>query len=112
MEAVNWLPPEPLTLEGTSDHVQTFEYIELCAPMVGVRPDPYETIVLLYVGLPDKGVYTALDPEIPSWVTIDGSPERAPIPWTKACLEGAMTFLESRYPDATFAAFREASLSR
>lgn len=105
MDTVDWLPPRPLRV-STALGYKNHDHIAECAPMLGVNPDPRETVVLLYVGIHDTTLYTAFDPDAEAWIPIERGPASVVIPQTKRVLDEAMAFLEGAFPDATFAALK------
>lgn len=93
MQTVDWLPPRPLRV-STALGYKKHDHIVECAPMIGVDPDPLETVVFHYVGIHEITLYTVFDPDAEAWITIDAGPRSIGIPQTKRVLDEAMAFLE------------------
>lgn len=111
MEPVKWLPPEPISLQQARSYVHRFKHIVECAPFVGLNPNPYTAVVLLYVGIRDETLLAVFDPERASWVSIVRGPALDVIRNYPTHLPTGMALLEARYPERTFAILERRVLS-
>ncbi len=106
MRTIDWLPPEPLSVAKCLAYRRDFDHIKMCAPVLGVRPDPKQRVVLLYVGIHSTTLYTAFDPDREAWVELECGPSSEVIPRTAEVIRDAMAYVMSRYPDDTFSAMK------
>ena len=106
MVPVEWLPTRPLTSTDAIEYERRSAEIERLVPLLGLQPDPDETVVLCFVRIREFVLWAGYHPGHECWVAIDRGLGSGDVEEVGVVLESAKRFVSRHYPAEGVAAVR------